>query len=239
MLKKFVVAAALVLLPFAASASQLPEYPFIHVNGNGWRYVAPDTGEVDFEIWVYEADPEAARKVVEERIGEIRALVAALGLPADDVEIRDVRKDIRKADMAQPGAPKYDMKAGVHIKVADLSKWKELLSPLIGMPNLDGFMVGFDTTKREQVEGELTADAIKAARRKADDIAAGFGRKVGAVSGVTTGELKNMTRAMGLAASEPTRPRGVASRGDGNREGLLMIGVIKLAQSVDVIYRIK
>ncbi len=238
MLKKIIVVTALALAPFAASASQLPDYPFVHASGNGSVYVAPDVGEIDFEISAYQADPEAARQIVEGRIAELRALVAGLGLADADVEIRDIRKDIRKADPAQPGVVQYDIKCGVRIKVTDLSKWKALVSPLINMANLDSFMTGFDTSKREQVETELTGEAIKAARRRAEAIAAGFGRKLGPVSGVSTGDLKNLTRAMGLAASEPLRPRGVA-RNEYDREGLLTINVMRLAQSVDVIFRIK
>jgi uncharacterized protein YggE len=238
MLKK-IIAVAVLAVPFIASASQLPDYPFIHASGNGLVYVAPDVGEVDFEISGQQDDPEAARKMVEGRIAEVRALVAGLGLPDADVEIRDVRKEIRKGDRAQPGVVVYDIKCGVHIKVSDLSKWKSLVAPLIDMPNLDGFMTGFDLSKREQVEAELTGEAIKAARRKGEAMAAGFGRKLGAVSGVSTGDLKNMTRALGLAAAEPmrfTRPEG---RSQYDRDTLLMITLMKMSQSVDVIFRIK
>ena len=239
MLKKIVAAAALVTVSFLASASQLPDYPFIHASGNGFAFVAPDVGEIDFDISAHNVDPEAARQVVEGRITEVRALVAELKLPEADVEIRDVRKEMRKADPSQPGVVQYDIKCGVHIKVADLSKWKALVSPLINMANLDAFMTGFDASKREQVEAELTGEAIKSARRKGEAIAAGFGRKLGPVSGVSVGDLKNMTRAMGLAASEPGRFTRTAGRGEYDRDSLLMIGVMKLSQSVDVIFRIK
>lgn len=238
MLKKFIAVAALAV-PFIASASQLPDYPFIHASGNGMVYVAPDVGEVDFEISGQQDDPEAARKVVEGRIAEVRALVAGLGLPAADVEIRDVRKEIRKGERAQPGVVLYDIKCGVHIKVSDLSKWRAMVAPLIDMPNVDGFMTGFDISKRDQVEAELTGEAIKAARRKAEAIATGFGRKLGAVSGVSTGELKNVTRAMGMAAAEPMRFTRTEGRSQYDRDTLLMITLMKMSQSVDVIFRIK
>lgn len=238
MLKKF-IAVAVLAVPFIASASQLPDYPFIHASGNGLVYVAPDVGEVDFEILSQQDDPEAARKVVEGRIAEVRALVAGLGLPEADVEIRDVRKDVRKGERAQPGVVVYDIKCGVHIKLSDLSKWKALVLPLIDMANVDGLMTGFDISKRDQVETELTGEAIKAARRKAEAMAAGFGRKLGAVSGVSTGDLKNVTRAMGLAAAEPTRFTRTEGRSQYDRDTLLMVTVMKLSQSVDVIFRIK
>jgi uncharacterized protein YggE len=238
MLKKFIVGAAMALVTFAASASQLPEYPFIHASGNGFLYVPPDVGEIDFEISAHDADPAAARKVVEGRIAEVRALAAGLALPEGDVEIRDVRKDLRKGE-AQPGGAQYDVKCGVHIKVREIAKWQALVSPLIDMANLDGFMTGFDVSKREEVETALTGEAIKAARRKAEAIAAGFGRKLGPVSGVSTGDMKNMTRAMGLAATEPARFNRPAGRGEYDRDALLMVTVMKMAQSVDVIFRIK
>ena len=239
MLKKIIAVAALVLVPLVASASQLPDYPFIHASGNGLVRVAPDVGEIDFEISAHEADPDAARQVVEGRIAEVRALVAGLALPEADVEIRDVRKELRKGDAAQPGVPLYDIKCSVHITVRDLSKWKPLVAPLISMRNMDGFMIGFDVSKREEVEAELTAEAIKAARRKGEAIAAGFGRKLGPVSGVSTGDLKNMTRAMGLAATEPARFTRTTGRGEYDRDALLMIVLVKMSQSVDVIFRIK
>lgn len=238
MLNKILAGAVLVFVAFTASASQLPDYPFIHASGNGFVYVAPDVGEIDFEVSAHDADPAAARKVVEGRVAEVRALVAGLALPEGDVDIRDVRKDLRKGE-AQTGGPQYDIKCSVHIKVRDIAKWKALVSPLIDMPNLDGFMTGFDVSKREEVETELTGEAIKSARRKAEAIAAGFGRKVGAVGGVSTGELKNMTRAMGLAATEPTRFNRPGGRGEYDRDALLMVVMLKMSQSVDVIFHIK
>lgn len=238
MLKKIILVASL-LLPLAASATDLPDYPFIHAGGTGFTYVAPDVGEIDFEVSAYQADPEAARQVVEGRIAEIRALVESVGLADGDVEIRDIRREIRKPDPAQPGVVQYDIKAGVHIKVTDLAKWRELVGPLIVMPNLDAFMTGFDTSKREQIEAGLTGAAVKNAQRKAEMIAAGFGRKLGPVNAVSAGDLKNLSRAMGFAGVEPARGRAANVRNGGNREALLMVEVIKMSQSVDVIFRIK
>ena len=238
MLKKIILVASL-LLPLAASATDLPDYPFIHVGGNGFSYVMPDVGEIDFEVSAYNSDPEAARQVVEGRVAEIRALVAQLALVNTDVEIRDLRKEIRKPDPAQPGVVLYDIKCGVHIKVNDLSKWRELVGPLIAMQNLDAFMGSFDTTKRDELEMELTGEAIKSAKRKAEGIAAGFGRKLGPVSGVSAGDLKNVSRAMGFAGAEPTRARNVVARNDREREALLMVEVMKMSRSVDVIFKIK
>jgi uncharacterized protein YggE len=238
MFKAIVFIAALGALPFSATASDLPAYPFVHAGGSGATYFLPDVGAIDFEIIANDSDPAAARALVESRIAQIRALAGSLGIPAGDVEIRDVRKDIKKGSDAQMGTAVYELRSSAHIKAADLSRWAELVGPLLDMPNLDGFTASFDTTEREKVEAELLAKAMSAARRKALAMAKGVGMQLGAVTAVTNGDLKNLTRAMGLAPSE-TRYSGSATRTVTDRKGLLSIDMIKLAQPVDMIFRLK
>lgn len=221
-----------------ASAAEFPDYPFVHTSGTGFTYAAPDLGEIDFEVSVFNPDPAQARQAIEARLAQVRALLDEAGVAHDDVDIRDVRRDIRKADPNQPGVVLIDLKAGVHIKVKDLSKWKALVGALIVLPDLDGFMVGFDSSRREQIETELTAQALANARRKAEAIAGGVGRKLGLANAVTTGELKNVTRAVGLGGAAPSYYRNPV-KNDPDREGLLMIVPMRLSQSVDVIFRFK
>lgn len=232
MFQKIVLASLLALLPFGAGAAELPSYPFIHVSAMGTVAVMPDVGEIDFEITARDADPALAVQVVAARAGEVRALMREAGVADDSVDIRDMRKDLDQSAMV------YVIRCGVKVRVADLSKWKAIVAPLLDKPNLDGFMTMFDTSERAKVEAELMAEAIRQARRKADAIAAGFGRKVGAVSGVSNSELKNMTRAMNLAPSDYYQ-RGGERRGESDRTELLMVNLLKLAQPVDVLFRIK
>lgn len=229
---------ALSALPISAVASGLPAYPFVHASGTGATSVMPDIGEIDFEIIASDTDPAAARAVVETRIAQIRALAEGLGMPSEDVEIRDIRKDVKKGTDVDGAVPSYDLRSGVHIKVADLFKWSGLVGPLIDMPNLDGFATSFDTTEREKVEMELVAQAMGTARRKALAMAKGAGMKLGAVTAVTLGDLKNLSRAMGLAPND-MRYSGSGTRSVYNRKDLLAIDIIKLAQPVDMIFRLK
>lgn len=238
MFKIVALIAALSTIAFSAAASDLPAYPFVHASGTGATSVIPDVGEIDFEIIAHDSDPAAARAVVESRIAQIRALAEGLGVPAEDVAIRDIRKDVKKGTDADGATPSYDLRSGVNIKVADLSKWAGLVGPLIDMPNLDGFATSFDTTEREKVETDLVALAMNTARRKAAAMAKGAGMKLGAVTAVTLGDLKNLSRAMGLAPND-MRYSGSGTRSAYNRKDLLSIDIIKLAQPVDMIFRLK
>lgn len=238
MFKRPILAVSLfvaVFFPLQAGAADFPDYAFVHTGGTGFAYAAPDRGEIDFEVSVFNADPAAALQAIEARLGQIRSVLDRAQLPGDDIDIRDVRREFRKGE---PGVPTYDLKAGVHIKVKDLSKWKALVGALIVMPDLDGFLVGFDTSRREQIEAELTAQALGNARRKGENIAAGVGRKLGVASAVSVGDLKNVTRAIGLGGVQTIAYRNPV-QADPEREGLLMVVPMKLSQSVDVIYRFK
>lgn len=234
MLRAILIAGLCAILPFTASAADLPTYPFIHVSGAGSTYFIPDTGAIDFEISAVNADPAAAVKVVAERVAEIRTLMAEVAREGGKLEVRDVRKDIKKGES---NPPLYEVRCGVKIIVSDLTRWKAIVAPLLDKPNLDGFMAAFDSTERLRIESELMGNAVKEARRKADVIALGFGRQVGAVSAVSSGELKNLSRSMNLSPSD-LFARGRA-REESARDELLSINAQKLSQGVDVIFRIK
>lgn len=215
-----------------ASAADLPAYPFIHVDATGFTAAPPDIGQLDFEINAVHADPAQALRVMDERAAQIRAIVEQAGLSLDDVSVRDIRTEMTKGD-----TPSYDMRAGVKIIVRDVSRWKALVEPILALPNLDGFMTAFDITSRAQIEDGLMADAIRQARRKADVMAAALGRKVLSVGGVSTGPIKNLARSMELAPSDYREERRAGSQA--TRGELIAVTAIKLAQPVDVIFRLK
>lgn len=237
-MNKIILASLFAVLPLSVGAAELPSYPFIHVSAYSSTVVMPDVGTVEFEIAAHDADPVAALKTVEARIEEIRILMQQLGVAPAELDIRDIRREIKKSE--QPGAPVYELRSSVKLTVRNLSIWKMLVQPLLDKPNLDGFMTGFDSSARGKIEIELMGDAIKMARRKADAIAAGFGRTVGAVGGVSTGELKNLTRAMALSPLEFNNYRSNQERRPpADRAELVTVTSIKLQQPVDVIFRMK
>ena len=236
MLKKLAILAMFASTAALASASQLPDYPFIHANGAAATYVLPDIGEIDFEVSAFDPDPEAARAVVEARLAAIRTLMEEQGVPAGDMEARDVRKEIRKGD---PNAtvPMYDIKCTLHITVRMLANWRAIVLPLLNMPNLDSFATDFGSSEKEKIEMKLMAEAIANARRKAEAMAAGLGRKLGPASAVSSGSLKNLGNAMGLVPADFFGRAG--QREQLSRKDFLSVDMLKMAQSVDVIFRIK
>ena len=239
MFKRRLLSIVFACLPVSALASGLPSYPFIHATGTAFSFVLPDLGEIDFDVSVFDPSPEAATLLVQTRITEVKALLVEQGLPeaAAGIEVRDVRKEIRKGAEQDPANPQYLIKASVHINVADLSKWPAVMRPLLAMPNLDAFAVTFGATERIRLEEELMGEAVKDAQRKADAMARGFGKRVGAVAGISSDQLKNLGNAVGLVPSD--RYHRANSRQRQNPDDMLMVTSLKMAQTVDALLRIK
>jgi uncharacterized protein YggE len=238
MFKKWTLIAAATFLQASAGAAELPAYPFVHTSGVGSAFVVPDVGEIDFEVVAVNADPEAARALIETRLAEIRAVGDSAGIAPGDIEVRDVRRELRKYPNAEPGVVNHELRCAVHIKVNNLTNWAALVSPLLNLPNLDGFMTEFNSNEREKIENALLADGIKMARRRAEGMAAGAGRKLGEVTAITSGQLSNLTRSMGLSPQD-VYGRSGAGRSQDNKKDLLTIVTLKFAQPVDVIFRLK
>jgi uncharacterized protein YggE len=235
------LALAVALLPFAVHASNLPDYPFIHAGGEGYLMVVPDMGEIDFDISAYDPDPAAAVAVVQARAAEVHALLAAQAGAGEgaSADVRDMRKEMRKS--ANPdlnAAPEYDIRSAVHIVVRDLGKWRPIMQALLEMKNVDHMSTTFGKTDRLKVEQELTAVAVKDARRRAENMAAGFGKKLGAVAAVSSGQLRNLTGAVGLMPGDFYKSSAGVTPPQPDKD-FLSIDVLKWSQNVDMLFRIK
>jgi uncharacterized protein YggE len=234
MFKQLALIAALTSAGASASASGLPDYPFVHTTGSATTYQVPDVGEIDFELIVTDPNPEAALAQMDERVAAIRAIVQANAIAEGDFQVRNVRREQRKDNTGI-----VDIKSTVRINVRTLANWAIVVRPLLSMPNVQGLITAFDVTDRDKIMKELMGDAIKDARIKAESMAAGLGRKLGPASAVTSGQLKNLTTAMGLAATTPSYGGNTTRREQQDGKDFLMIEAQKYAQPVDIIFRLK
>ncbi len=236
MLKRIALILAMTTFGATATAGELPNYPFVHATGYSMTIVPPDVGEIDFEINVTDANPEVAVSLMDARIAEVRAIMQAQSVPDGDIHIRNVRKGERRdANNLVVGVV---LRSTVRITVRDLSKWAQVVQPILVMPNTDGFFTAFDINDREKVTAELMVQALHDARKKAVNMAAGVGRKLGEASAVSTGQLKNITTAMGLAGSEQLGSRSTAQPSQAGKD-FLMVEAQRFQQPVDVIFRLK
>lgn len=236
MLNRFLAALLLAATALPSVAADLPNHPFIHVSGSAEVYVMPDIGEVDIDIVSYEADADAAWKLINEQLEASRALFTQHGVAAEDLLVQDIVRRPRKVDVLPEGPVPMETRVAVHATVRDIAQWTPLLRALLVMKNIESLAVAFNRNDRDKVESELLAQALGTAKRKAQDVARGAGVKLGAASGVSTGALRNLSNAMGMA-SDPFG-RNSADRRSPPKADMALVQAMRLAQGVDVIYRI-
>jgi len=239
MLKRY--AAALLLAASAipavpGMAADLPNHPFIHVNATADQYIMPDVGEIDIDIVSLEPDADAAWKLVNERLEASRALFAQHGVTPEDVFVQDIVRRPRKIEVLPEGQPMpMETRVSMHITVRDISQWTPIMRALIVTKDIESLTVAFNRSDREQVESELLQQAIGMAKKKAQDIARGIGGKLGPATGVSIAPLKNLSNAMGMASDSNARS---GSQRTPKRADMALVQSMRLAQGVDVIYRI-
>lgn len=242
MLKRFAATLLLAATALPGMAADLPSHPFIHVNAGAEFYVMPDIGEVDLEIVSYDPDADAAWKLINEQVEASRALFAQHGVLAEDLLVQDIVRRPRKAEalseaQSAAGAPvPMETRVALHVTVRDIGQWTPLLRALLGTKNIESLAVSFNRSDRDKVESDLLDQALGTARRKAQNIARGVGVKLGAATGVSTGALRNLSNAMGMASDPNVRYTG--DRRSSPKADMALVQSMRLAQSVDVIYRI-
>lgn len=236
--------AALTLPAGPALASPIPDYPFAHVNGNSFRVEIPDIASLDFQIVATGTDPAAARATIDARMAEVRELMQKLSIDAEDMQVREVRQGVRKQPAAD-GTPVYELSCDVKINLRNVANWPALAGGLLGKPNLDSFAADFDLSTMDKVTDELVTEAILDARHNAEVMAAASGRRLGPAMAVTKDAIKKLGTNLGLERDEFRAERKQGRRpanqsaAEIDRETFVMVQMLKLRQSVDMVYRLE
>jgi len=211
----------------------------VHTTGIAYARVTPDIGEINFDVHVSDADTEKALTVATARMAEIKSLAAQQGVQEEDIIIRDLKKEMKKdAAGANAAEPIYQLSYSVVLKIRDLKNWQVIMSQLLKLCNIDKVEASFDSTIRDKIELDLSIEAVKDAQRKASGLVGSFGKRLGAVTAMSEGKLKNLSTAIGLV-NEQSNFLPEVERRQAIGEDLFVIPPLKLQSAVDVIFRIK
>lgn len=180
---------ALVLFVFAstfANAQNLPErgvQPQISVTGEGKVTVTPDQAVITIGVENMGADASEVKKKNDVAIDAIIKYLKSMNLPAGDYQTQRVYLN-RNYDYTKK---KYNYVASqiIQITLKDLSKYDALMMGLVdaGANNIQG--VQFKTSKLAQYESEARAEAVREAKKKANDYAGALGQTAGKAIFVT------------------------------------------------------
>jgi uncharacterized protein YggE len=166
----------------------MPSFPFIVVNGSAETKVKPDEAKVSFSITEFNADPKKAELVVLQRGQEILALAKSLGIPKEQVTSSSYNKSTtRKKDDNYNSLEilGYEISQNFTVEINNIESYTRFADQLIAMKNVDSIRPGFDVSSRDEIKNQLIQQATNNAKKKALNLAAGMGVKLGVVFAVS------------------------------------------------------
>jgi hypothetical protein len=216
MFHKCLFVLALILMSPALYCAELPAYPFVTASGKAEVWLAPDVGEIKFELVSQAFLSEEASAALARQSDEVMAHLLAQGVAAADIESFELRKktqEVNRGDKSQPAPVAYVMGRFFHVTVRELANWNAIIEPLASRNEVESFAVEFGRSDVDAVRRKLQGEAAQDARTQAGQLASAFGRRLGEVSAISQNPLHKIGIPFGLAAgdsrasNEPSLPR--------------------------------
>ena len=236
---KRLLAAGLVLCCSVAQADPLPAYPFVTAHGKAELWLAPDIGEIRFELNVQSNSAQEANERMEQRAGAVLALLAEHTLASADVESFDVSK--KPVELSNPRDIQHKsaflLSRHFHVQVRDLRLWPELLASLMAREEVETLSVGFDRTDRDSIERKLIVEASTSARADGAVLAQAFGRQAGPAMAISRAGLDRAGAPFGFGEPAPAlQPARLAAP---NATSYSVPPAILFTQSVNAVIKLK
>jgi len=231
---------SLLLAPLSTTASPLPEYPFVYVNGTANLEVVPDKGLITFRVKTYHSEATVAYGKQAEVADAFLAFAGKLGVPIEDIVAQAIEKStVRKEDDKGKELEiiGYELVRSVQIELKDLARFSKLIDFLYGLPNVEGLHVTFGCKDENMIMQGLTDDACRTARTNAERLCQGFGKKIGAVRAISETGFSNIGSPFGFRG-EPDG-YGASSGLGGRREFPVIPATISFRKWVFAIFAIE
>lgn len=188
-LKIFGLLTAFLFLAFSTPAQNIDtsKTPTIQVTGTAEIQVVPDTVTLSFTISKKNISVAAAKKENDETVDKVTSLAKRFAIAATDVKTDYIRvKEATKRVKVQGSIDNYEeisdgylVNRNLVIKLRDISKFETFLTSLLdaGVDDVDS--VVFTSSELRKYKDQARAQAIRAAREKADAITKEIGQSIG------------------------------------------------------------
>ncbi|WP_317204781.1 SIMPL domain-containing protein [Janthinobacterium sp.] len=242
MFRPCALALALLCVPAAAPASPLPDYPFVSASGKAELWLAPDIGELQFEVVIQHSDSEQALAQLNALSETLTTLFSEAGVAGADIGAADLgKKSVALSAKEDGGAPDaayaYILTRHFSVRVRDLKAWPGFIGALLGRDHVDNVGVAFDRIDRDQVNDRLLQEAAQNARHTAADLALAFGRKPGAAVAIARTPLDKLGGAFGFGAVDG--PGAAATPPAPGALNYAVPSAIKFTQAVHAVFKLK
>ena len=176
----------LTALPILSATAQWQQPPAqINVSGSAEIKVAPDEVDLSVSVESRDASLETAKQLNDQSVAKTLDFLKHNGIKDKDIQtdyvsVEPVYDPNDRNNYATQTKPLfYRVSKGIGIRLTDVSAFDSILTGLIasGVNNVQG--IDFRTSELRRYKDEARSKAIRAAKEKADAMAAELGVKVG------------------------------------------------------------
>jgi uncharacterized protein YggE len=243
----FIFAILFALLSFNASASEMPDFPFVFADGEAKTEVPPDMAIVSFSVQEFNKDSAAALAVVKERSRELITFFAENKIAPKDIVAYQIDKwPVRKRgeNYSELEISGYRVSRRVVVTLRDLKQYEKLYDKLLSLNNVGRISASFDRSDREKIEEELVAKACQNARDRAELMAKGSGVQLGNVFAISQLDFRSLTTHFAVSAEMRAEGRILSLSGEGveatsTDKFVFVPSTITFENTVKVIFRLK
>jgi len=233
--------AAFCLAAITATASPLPDYPFVFTTGSAEKSVSPDVVTLRFTVTARDKDATVAAAAVEATFTSVTSILSKASIRPVDIDASAVDKTLRRrwdseADESIPDG--YEVSRTISLTARQLTTYPQMIRALLELPNTADFVPTFGRSDRQKIETELFASAAQSAKERAEAMAGQFGRKLGPAHAISRDPFGDIAGSFGLSSNGPGAgpPPPYVAPPDGS---FLAPAMITLSESVNVIYELE
>jgi len=156
------------------------EYNTITVEGDATVTVDPDYAALQFDIATLDTVLEDSKKYNDMALADIENIMGVLNIPDKNLSVSNfsisARYDYKLLENKFIG---YRVSRDIELKLSDLSKYNDLLELLIKSDISEIDNVNYEYTGKAELFQQARENALIKARKKAEDMAAVYGMKIG------------------------------------------------------------
>ncbi len=199
------------LVPLRANAESLPRS--ISVNGTGAATAAPDVANVNLGVETISPDPAEAVSQNNEKMTAVMTAIASLGIAPAGVQTINYTMSIEQVTDKEgipTGETRYHVNNQIRVEVTDLTQTGNVLQKALAAGANTVAGVDFSVADVTALQQQARDKAMANAKAKAEQLAAGFGVKLGAVHNVNEFSvvLAPMPMAEGIGGGGPVPVHG-------------------------------
>jgi uncharacterized protein YggE len=241
-MKATIISAVLMVMASANALAQQKIYndrPNITVSGDAVVYVKPDKAVMSFGIETRDDDIQVAKQKNNDIFRKTINAVKECGIPEKNIQTDQL--SITPNWSGKLTIVEYRVYNTITVTLSEVEKLDKLISSTVaaGVNRISG--PDFQTTEFKKYREQARELALKAAKEKADKMAAVFGQTIGGPIHITEGYSEHSRyRGMSQSQSQSQSQALLLDRGDSDEASdTVALGKLPIRASVSVIFELK